>query len=168
MKDRIRHLMESQHMTQQVFADYIGIASATLSGIFNDRTRPTMNVVESIKKKFPDISLEWLMLGKEPMYMSEGRSVDGQEQSLSPVPNGVKGTPVGISVHESTIDFGATPSPTPLNGRQPATFYNGVRGTHPDFAREEIKYLDKQQRRVTEIRVYYDDQTWESFVPSKK
>ena len=31
-----------------------------------------------------------------------------------------------------------------------------------------MKFVDKPQRRVTEIRVYYDDQTWESFVPSKK
>ena len=26
---------------------------------------------------------------------------------------------------------------------------------------------DKPQRRVKEIRVFYDDQTWETFVPSK-
>ena len=59
MKDRIRQIMESQHMTQQVFADYIGLAPATLSSIFNDRTRPTLNVVESIKKKIPNISIDW-------------------------------------------------------------------------------------------------------------
>ena len=33
---------------------------------------------------------------------------------------------------------------------------------------EEIKNIDKPARRVTEIRVFYDDQTWESFVPAKK
>ena len=63
MKDRIRQIMEAQHMTQQVFASAIGTTPATLSGIFNDRTRPTINIIESIKKKFPDISLEWLMFG---------------------------------------------------------------------------------------------------------
>ena len=39
MKDRIRQIMESQHMTQQVFADFIGLAPATLSSIYNERTR---------------------------------------------------------------------------------------------------------------------------------
>ena len=43
MKDRIRQIMEAQHMTQQVFASAIGTTPATLSGIFNDRTRPTIN-----------------------------------------------------------------------------------------------------------------------------
>ena len=33
---------------------------------------------------------------------------------------------------------------------------------------EEIKIVDKQPRKVTEIRVYYDDQTYETFVPAKK
>ena len=51
MKDRIRQIMESQHMTQQVFAEFIGVGAATLSSIFNDRTRPTLNIVEAIKKE---------------------------------------------------------------------------------------------------------------------
>ena len=63
MKDRIRQIMESQHMTQQVFADFIGLAPATLSSIYNERTRPTLSVVEAIKKKIPNISTDWLMFG---------------------------------------------------------------------------------------------------------
>ena len=30
-----------------------------------------------------------------------------------------------------------------------------------------VKSFDKQQRRITEIRIFYDDQTWETFVPKK-
>ena len=33
---------------------------------------------------------------------------------------------------------------------------------------DEIKNIDRQKRRVVEIRVFYDDQTWESFSPAKK
>lgn len=29
------------------------------------------------------------------------------------------------------------------------------------------KNIDKPVRRITEIRVFYDDQTWEAFVPKK-
>ena len=31
-----------------------------------------------------------------------------------------------------------------------------------------VKVIDRVQRRVKEIRVFYDDQTWETFVPEKK
>ena len=41
MKDRIRKIMESQHMTQQVFASFIGVSPGTLSSIFTGRTNPS-------------------------------------------------------------------------------------------------------------------------------
>ena len=74
MKDRIRQIMESQHMTQQLFADYIGQSPATLSSIFNGRTRPTLNIVEAIKKKIPHINTDWLMFGSGDMYLAQNTS----------------------------------------------------------------------------------------------
>ena len=41
-------------MTQQVFADFLQQSPATLSSIFNGRTRPTINVIEAIKAKIPE------------------------------------------------------------------------------------------------------------------
>ena len=67
MKDRIKQIMDSQHMTQQEFAAFVGIAPATLSNIFNDKTRPSLNIVEAIKKKIPDINTDWLMFGSGEM-----------------------------------------------------------------------------------------------------
>ena len=57
IKDRIRIIMEAKHMTQQVFAEFLQQAPATLSSIFNGRTRPTLNIIDSIKTKIPDISI---------------------------------------------------------------------------------------------------------------
>ena len=155
MKDRIRQIMESQHMTQQVFADYIGLGAATLSNIFNDRTRPTLNVVEAIKKKIPNINTDWLMFGSGEMFL--------QENSPSPTP-----TDAPSSGQLSMFDFDASPSPTPQNVVPAPQNSNSVRTTHQEMVREELKIIDKPQRRVQEIRVFYDDQTWETFVPAKK
>ena len=33
--------------------------------------------------------------------------------------------------------------------------------------KQVVKYLDKPVRKITEIRVYYDDQTWETFAPGR-
>ncbi|UKK51870.1 helix-turn-helix domain-containing protein [Prevotella sp. E13-17] len=162
MKDRIRQIMESQHMTQQVFADFIGTTPATLSGIFNDRTRPTINIVEAIKKKIPNINTDWLLFGTGDMYQHS--STPDEEAQLSPE-NGAQG---GLFSSEQMLDFSGNPAPMPQNAVQTPHFYNGVRNTHLENVREEVRIVDKQPRKVTEIRVYYDDQTWESFVPSKK
>ena len=39
MKDRIREIMESQHMTQKVFASFIGLSEGSLSGIYSGYSR---------------------------------------------------------------------------------------------------------------------------------
>jgi hypothetical protein len=85
-----------------------------------------------------------------------------QEEGLLEVPE----QPVGGSDQMLNFDqpslFSAQQSVQPTNYRQ------GVKSTHPEIVREEIKIIDKQPRKVTEIRVYYDDQTYETFVPAKK
>ena len=162
MKDRIRQIMESQHMTQQVFADYIQQSPATLSSIFNGRTRPTLNIVEAIKKKIPNISTDWLMFGSGDMYLPQNPPLEGAQNQAE----------IGSEDHPQILnpmlDFEATPSSTPQNSVQQPQNFNSVRNTRLDLEYKEVKTLDKPQRRITEIRIFYDDQTWETFVPQKK
>ena len=145
-------------MTQQVFADYIGVGAATLSSIFNDRTRPTLNIVEAIKKKIPNINTDWLMFGFGDMYRSDIDASSAQE------------LPVSEPQRPSSpmLDFDAPASPTPQNVSSQYTNSNSVKSTRPETVREEVKFVDKPQRKVIEIRVFYDDQTWDTFVPAKK
>jgi len=162
MKDRIRQIMESQHMTQQVFADFIGLAPATLSSIYNERTRPTLSVVEAIKKKIPNISTDWLMFGSGEMYITPSAPTD----SLFPTDTGsANAAPI---VQNPMLNFDQPSSPAPQHGGQVPYSYNSVKNTRPEFERTEVKVIDRPQRRVKEIRVFYDDQTWETFVPEKK
>jgi len=150
-------------MTQQVFADFIGTTPATLSGIFNDRTRPTINIVEAIKKKIPDISTDWLLFGTGMMYRNADSSTAPSENASVAQQQG------SLFDQEPMLNFNSSGAPAQQIASQPATYFNNnVRGTHAELMREELKLAEKAQRRVTEIRVYYDDQTWESFVPSKK
>ena len=148
-------------MTQQVFADYIGLAPATLSSIFNGRTRPTLNVVEALKRKIPNINFDWLMLGVGPMYIDQsiGEAVEEPtDDHQEPRPR----------IENPMLDFDQSPSPTPQSAPQRVAFVNSVRSTRQETEREDLKIIDKPQRKVIEIRVFYDDQTWDTFVPAKK
>ena len=158
MKDRIKQIMESQRMTQQEFADYIGLAPATLSSIFNGRTRPTLNVVEALKKKIPNISIDWLMFGSGEMFITPESKISGSDNPEKDP----------LFQESQMIDFDHPLPPTPQNGNQTSPVFNSVKTTRPEIVREEVKIVDKPQRRVMEIRVFYDDQTWETFVPAKK
>ena len=144
-------------MTQQVFADFIGIAPATLSGIFTERTKPTINTIEAIKKKLPSLNTDWLMFGKEPMYVDQASTDLGHVVSS------------GGSDTDTFFDFPVVnPSPTPQMGSRTTANSNGVRNTRLEMGAQDMNNLDKMPRKVTEIRVFYDDQTWESFIPAKK
>lgn len=162
MKDRIRQIMESLQMTQSEFSEYIELAPATLSSIFNGRTRPTLNVVEALKKKIPNINMEWLMFGIGDMYQ------EAPTPSESGQPTEKQGSEYRRQVLNPMFDFDQNPVSGPQNGVSMTTNPNSVRNTRLDLVREEVKNLDKPQRRVMEIRVFYDDQTWETFVPARK
>lgn len=153
MKDRIKRLMESQHMTQQDFADYIGISSASLSSIFTGRTKPTLNTVEAIKGKYPTISLDWLMYGKEPMFPDTTSTSQKESQ--------------GNVIPESVNLFNDIPAGTlPFVDDEPQKMVQPV-NKERNIVQTSVKYIDKPQRNITEIRIFFDDQTWETFVPKK-
>lgn len=158
MKDRIRQIMESQHMTQQVFADFIGQSPATLSSIFNGRTRPTLNIVEAIKKKISNISTDWLMFGSGEMYITD-------TDASAPTPSD---DPTQKIDRNPMLDFEGGNFSAPQNPLPTASNFNSVRNTRPEIIHDDLKIVDKPQRRVIEIRVFYDDQTWDTFVPVKK
>lgn len=145
------------HMSQQVFAQYIDMSPASLSSIFNGRTKPTLNIVEAIKRKCPSINTDWLMFGSGDMYVANG---EGKEEAAE---DGEKD-----AGREQSIDFGDEDAPTPQVVAREHNHSSGTRNGHYGVVREEVKYVDKPQRRVMEIRVYYDDLTFESFVPVKK
>lgn len=156
MKDRIRQLMEFQHMNQQVFANFLGVAPATISSILSDRTRPTLNIVETIRSKCPNINLTWLMFGEGEMFVQE-KAVDDPES----------GTDMSQGAGSGMLPFvdDARVEPT----RRSQSRVSQASHEHQQIAgiSYSAKNIDMPQRKITEIRVYFDDQTWESFVPKK-
>lgn len=177
MKDRIRQLMEDQHLTQQNFAQLIGTTPATLSNIFNGKTNPSLAIVDGIHKSFPLVNVYWILYGTPPMYNSQqgvdardGSMKDSMEASLDGEATALGTASQGQGdAQEATLDFArqtATAAPTsPSLFDQPSM--QGVNSTPKNEARNVVKIIDKPQRKITEIRIFYDDQTWETFVPKK-
>ena len=163
-KDRIKQIMESQHMTQQVFADFLQQSPATLSSIFNGRTRPTLNIVDAIKAKIPNISIEWLLYGTGEMYAQPAEPVEDAASGNNVVPQDML-----LQFDERSTPHNAPNSGYPIPKVAGVSFAQpGVQARHQEYVKEEVKIVEKEPRKVTEIRVYYDDQTYETFVPTKK
>lgn len=155
MKDRIKMIMDHRNMTQKMFANAIGISEGSLSGVLNGRTRPTLQIVDAIHTSFPNISLEWLLYGRDPMTVDD-TSADTENLKQSPAPD--SGTNIQAKdLFSSVLD---QPS-TVTDNKSIHSVQNDALGSPQTI----VKYIDKPERQIVEVRIFYDDQTWESFVP---
>jgi len=161
-------------MTQQTFADFIGVSPATLSSIFNERTRPTLALVEAVKKKFKGLNTDWLMFGEGDMFAGEtapgddtpdGRRHDsrgGNEASPDLFGTG-QGSPASADRYPTELNMEDPPQyGTRRQGAQPRPYRQQQAQQHGTQPAESLR-----QRQITEIRIFYSDQTWETFVPKK-
>jgi len=173
MKDRIRQVMSWAKLSQQDFATYLEISPASLSSIFNGRTNPTNNHVQAIHRAFPEINVSWLMFGEGEMLPSGGEGSpsigDAVLSSSSQSPRvqtseldlGATGTLFSDSAFISPAGNEKTPQNLGVNLQEAvrqAAFISGVG--------KNAKNIDNQKRNIKEIRVFFDDGTYESFVPS--
>lgn len=200
MQNRIRQLMAAQHMNQQAFANRTGIATASLSNIFSERTRPTLMHVEALMKAFPTLNITWLISGEGSMFVDELSDASAGQNGLQPSANGdvmgqqnpggsqssvVNGGQQGNNFvaqptdkmaeplslfpedggqHKSVQNFG-----TQKDTRQNPAFSSQYGGQRGGMQQTNVAVVAPVtiHRKITEIRVFYDDQTWESFVPKK-
>ena len=145
MKDRIISLMKHMGMSQKVFAAEICISEGALSSIFSGRTKPTLNTVSNIHERFPEVNMDWLIDGKGEMLSSPvpvPRQAETGKVPSSAVPQ------AGIPFQTSFADQPASAQQMPLQS---------------SFLQADTKKLDKPLRRIAEIRVFYDDGTFETF-----
>lgn len=171
MKDRIRQLMLDKAMSQKSFASELCIAEATLSGIFNGRTRPTNQTVNAIHECFPELNISWLMFGEGEMYLpgTENASSANKADDVDLTENSPQDL-FSTSTSSAQYDHsGLTPNHT---GKHNATStLPHDTSLHPASAQivPQIQYIekiiDKPQRKITEIRIFFDDGTYETFTP---
>lgn len=148
MKERIAQIVQKEDMTAAQFADKIGISPSSLSHILSGRNNPSLEVVMKIHKACDYISLNWLLYGEGEMETD----VDSYN-----------------NVELSPSLFGENSLFTPE--RPVAPEYrkeNEVKApvyTPKEIVREEIKYIEKPAKKITEIRIFYDNGTYETFKP---
>lgn len=178
MKDRIRAIMEMYNMTQQTFAQKLNLSPAAISSIFTGRTNPTNNHIQAIHKAFPEVSTNWVLFGEGEMLDSSSAS-SAVEASTEISQNfgsfGNAGSDIGASLFENEIGTSlfseqSVPSskviPTTVKANTHAAVASAV--ALQQIQREMAKNIDKPQRKIKEIRVFFDDGTFEAFSPVSK
>lgn len=173
MQDRIKKILEYSKLTQSQFSDKIAMGAATLSNILNAKTKPSLELIQNIRLAFPEINPIWLLDGIGEMISSpdsnpsEPASVNSQDINLDFIPDDLFSAPVspaGTKPVNSNPGSAINPSVQSITGRQPLYF-----AENPANPKEiqMVKIIDKPMRKVTQIQLFYDDDTFEVFVPRK-
>lgn len=194
MKDRIKQIIEREEMTQSQFADFIGVNRPTLSHILAGRNNPSMEVVMKIHQSFPKINILWLIDGKGSYegdavaeypagLLREDREADApdatvderQSTFLSPYPNNkeengeeAKDTTDTHFYQGELFAENAVFSSKSAGGEkkrkekvlQPPKMSDYQTGYQP------LNSVQKLQRKIVEIKIFYDDGTYETFEKS--
>jgi len=64
MKNRIKELIEKEKVTAAQFAQEIGIAASSLHHIVTGRNNPSLEVIQKVLERYPQINAEWLVNGR--------------------------------------------------------------------------------------------------------
>ena len=146
MKDRITQIMQKEEMTAAQFAEKIGLSPSSLSHILNGRNNPSLDVVMKIHKACSYINLPWLIYGEGEM--------EGQSEAPQSEVSGIS----GISMFDESAFF--TPEGTDERENRKEIASKSPVFAPKEIVREEIKYVEKPARKITEIRIFFDNSTY--------
>ncbi len=149
IKDRFKMVMDREKLTAGAFAESIGVAQATISHILGPRNKyPSTEVILRLHQRYNDINLEWLLTGKGNMSNNpDSPENDGFDYPL------FADNPENPSNEPST----------PENRKEIAL--EAPVNTPKEIVKQEIIYKERPPKKITEIRIFFDDNTYETFKP---
>ncbi|MBQ4589679.1 MAG: helix-turn-helix transcriptional regulator [Bacteroidaceae bacterium] len=153
MKERITKIMQKEEMTAAQFAEKIGLSPSSLSHILNGRNNPSLDVVMKIHKACNYVNLPWLIYGEGEMEW-KAEAPKQEETGIS-----------GMALFDESAFFTSEGTEERENRKEmaPKTPIYAPK----EIVREEIKYIEKPARKITEIRIFFDNGTYETFRPDK-
>ena len=168
MKDRLLVFLKAKGLTQAKFADSINVARAAVSHIIAGRNLPSYEFLCNTMKVYPELNMEWLMLGvgemivngsntpakrepqKEEPHSRQETQQDFDESDLFSMPMGSfdsqeveKDNSEGQSIVTESIQAASQYKPAP--------------------AAEIPQMPPARQRKAVKIMVFYDDGTFQEF-----
>lgn len=176
MKDRIRELMEDQELTAAKLADTLDVGRAVVSHILNGRNNPSLDFVSRILESFPTVNPDWLLFGSGEMYREDLEHTDkgkidtkGNESTLF-----AQADLFSQNIKQSSLDNQSVISNIDkqysfrhsLVSETKLPLENATQDSSSIV--EKIIYKELPPKKITQIIIYYDDNTYEIFQTTVK
>lgn len=156
IRERFKMIMEKKKLTTVTFAESIGVAQATISHILSARNKyPSTEVILKLHQRYTDINLEWLLTGEGNMNTSSPTEENDLDNHV----------PQNASITENYPLFNIN---TLTNKVPNATNSDlSIPKSNQQILENQAIHKDIHVRKITEIRIFFDDNTYEIFKPGK-
>lgn len=182
ISDRLRSFIEYLGLNGSQFAERCGIPKPSLSQVLTGRNKKVSNqLIATLHTVFPDLNVMWLLFGEGPMVKSSAspESGPGFFDEVRNDPEVYYGSRCNIG----NANFPGNPSSGFENSNVEALtggnfvdkstdaqlfeYENKIRGLQVQIEnlQRQVDVSAKNPRKVSQITVYYDDSTFETFQP---
>lgn len=162
---RLKGFMDEMGLTNSQFADQCGIPRPSLSQLLTGRNKKISDViVGQIHQAFPKLSVLWLLFGEGDMLVREVSCPDNCDDLPNLFSEADKFVGNDSEFENKSILSGLTEGKKVISDR-----INTEKITNEKYVdlQREIDKIRKNPRKVIQITVYYDDSTFETFLPGK-
>lgn len=158
---RLRHLVSALGISDSQFADRCSISRPTLSLLLSGKNKKISDVMLSqIHEAFPDVNILWILFGEGEMFKKE----KSDPEEFSSVTENSKFSS-NTSNSEEQLNL--------VNVKQLEEIVQNVINKSFASSQSNLENLvlkisePLNLRKATKITLYYDDSTFETFIPEK-
>ena len=154
MNTRLKQFLAAENISQSHFADTIRVVRASVSHVLSGRNNPSYEFIRAIMLAYPDLNMEWLVLGKGKMY-----------KEVSPAPEGKAAEPAPArqdllfadeEIEDTILTLPESPIPMPVSD-----YTDSIKISSDINTSKETAQIPVKQRKVSKIIVMFDDGTYQ-------
>lgn len=162
MIDKILLILKAKNLSSSQFADKLGVQRSNISHILSGRNKPSLDFIMKIKSSFPEISTDWLLLGKGEMFVNVSSDKSTSEISdeipdINLFNNSIEKKTEEKNIEETKIDL--------------EKVINKPKTDHLPKEKQNLNSMlklteNKAGKKVEMIVFFYNDKTYKEYFPN--
>lgn len=146
MISRILEIIKLKQLSSSQFAEEIGVQRSSISHLLSGRNKPSLEFIQRILKRYPDLNPDYLMFGSGEIFRTE--SMVKPNEAVQDVPGEEK---MDVKQVENESNEGFKPA--------------RKRVVIEDSGKVERKIKQSEDTRLERIVYFYKDKTFREYFP---
>jgi transcriptional regulator with XRE-family HTH domain len=160
MVNRIRELLIHLDISPSRLAERMDIPRSTISHILSERNKPSLEFIQKLMEKFPEINIEWLLKGKgnmlgqhKDLFSELDKPGTAARKNADPVlPRENNAEPASVQQESKDLILKGEPVKEKV---------------HQMSQNEQMMHPENQKKRIIKIITFYQDNTFDEYRPAQ-